>query len=456
MCPDTELLSAYFDDELPLSEQQAIRQHVEDCLVCQVLYRNMATVSQTCQGFSAPPVSENFMAQLLAQLPPAVVHPTAEALSAYYDHALTTAEQPQIAEHLQTCEACQHIVQLYSQLSHQIQTLPVPTASADFMSTLMAQLEPVHPTLDMLSAFYDQQLEGPYADEVAGHVAECTVCERSLQQLTQVQYSLQQLPVPVASASFIDHLFSRIDAVEKAAWHPAPEMLSGYHDDALAPAELKTVAMHMANCSECQQQLQQLQQLTTSMAALPVAVTASPDFMSQLLAKVEAAQHPTVEVLSAYYDEVLDFAERPAVKAHVANCSACQTQLANFNQLGSALQALPQPVVSIDFLSHLESQLPTPTVAPTVKILSFGAVLRSRYSRMVAGIVAFGLLATVAIQTMGPEPNDIAEKNLTERILPVQYRSEDELFVSDMDTFSLENLENPVQDDYTKLLGGQS
>lgn len=456
MCPDTELLSAYFDGELPLPEQQAIRQHVEDCLVCQVLYRNMATVAQTCQAFSVPAASENFMAQLLAQLPPAMAHPTATTLSAYYDHSLTTDEQSQMTEHVQTCEACQQIVQQYSQLSHQIQTLPVPTASTDFMSTLLSKLEPIHPTLAMLSAFYDQQLEGAQADEVAGHVADCTACERSLQQLTQVQQSLQQLPVPTASASFMDNLFGRIDAEAKAAWHPDPEMLSGYHDDALAPAELKTVAMHMATCGECQQQLAQLQQLTTSMAALPMAVMVSPDFMSQLLANVDAAQHPTTEVLSAYHDEVLDFAERPAIKAHVANCSACQVQLANFNQLGAALQALPQPVFSVDFLSRLEAQLPVQAVTPTVKILSFGAVLRSRYSRMVAGIVAFGVLATVAVQTMKPEPTDIAEQNLTEQILPVQYRSEDELFVSDMDTFSPENLENPVQDDYTKLLGGQS
>lgn len=380
MCPDHELISAYLDGELPLPEQRAIKAHVEDCLVCQVIYRNCTTLSEAFSRLDVPATSEHFMSQLLAQLPTPEGHPTQTTLSAYYDQALATEEHAEVSLHVTHCRGCTQTLQQYQQLSQGLQNLSTPTATVDFVDRL----------------------------------------------LTQVQ-----------------------------AQHPDFETLSAYQDDELPPAELKAVAMHIATCTDCQAQLNHLQQISSQVAALKPP-TVSDGFMSQLMAQVEATQHPDIETLSAYHDGVLAAEERPTLKAHVAQCQSCQYQLAGFAQLTTTLQALPQPTACADFISRLEAQLPTPAVAPTAKILYFSVALRSRYSRMAAGLAAFGLLAVWASQYLGPQTHGIANQELTKQIIPVQYRAEDELFVSDIDTFSLDTLDNPVQDDYNKLLGGQS
>lgn len=75
----------------------------------------------------------------------------------------------------------------------------------------------------------------------------------------------------------------------------------------------------------------------------------------------------TQEQLSAYHDGELTSEIREAVAAHIANCEACASQLAEFESYTDTFSQLPQPEVSPTVWAGISKELEHDSVDPTVE-----------------------------------------------------------------------------------------
>ena len=138
---------------------------------------------------------------------------------------------------------------------------------------------------------------------------------------------------------------------------------------------------------------------------------------------------------------------------------ADELQAHNEQVLARALQALPQPEPSLSFTNNLSAALeqlePASSKKGTRHLFALPTRLKTRALKMVAGIAAFGLLATVSHHLMGTQGSAPNSPTLNvalpaEELVTVENQPEDIFFSESPDTLTDTEHDN----EYYQLIGG--
>jgi anti-sigma factor RsiW len=135
-----------------------------------------------------------------------------------------------------------------------------------------------------------------------------------------------------------------------------------------------------------------------------------------------------VPLLDCYHDNEIDDAERLEVDKHLANCAACNGELANIASLVTKLAALPPVRSEIDFADLVEKQIlaeQSVPASPASINSSQNVVPISSAKKWLAAVAAVVVLALIGLQMTNtvrhtvsvasgdlPTPQITAEKTL--------------------------------------------
>jgi Putative zinc-finger len=109
------------------------------------------------------------------------------------------------------------------------------------------------------------------------------------------------------------------------------------------------------------------------------------------------------DLLSPYYDDELDPADRALVARHVENCSACARELESLAKLDRDSRLLYVPEPPLDIWERVESRLATPETTRS----AIGRAFSRRQLMVAIGAVAASAVGVFVTSTMGrrdPKP----------------------------------------------------
>ena len=285
-----------------------------------------------------------------------------------------------------------------------------------------------HLPFDALSAYHDQQ---PDQTHVAQTAHESLAVLTTLRNLETLSRACQNLSQPVCSDSFFEQLSQQLESLPSFE----ADQLQAHNEQVLARAlqalpQPEPSLSFMANISATLEQADELQAHNEQVLARALQALPQPEpslsFMANLSAALEQAD---------------------------------QLQAHNEQVLARALKALPQPEPSAGFMVNLSATLeqlePASSKKGTRHLFALPTRLKTRALKMVAGIAAFGLLATVSHHLMGTQGSAPNSPTLNvalpaEELVTVENQPEDIFFSESPDLLTDTEHDN----EYYQLIGG--
>lgn len=363
MC-DFQLLSCYWDDELPNADKARLSDHLAGCPTCQSWLRAVAALSRTIALFPHAPVPTGF----------------AEGVAAAIE-----AEAP-------------------ASLGEALRQLPGYTPKPDFLSRLMAKL-PVCPPFEDLSAWVDGELDGEASRSLAAHLPDCGACRRQIEQLQLLSGAVRTLPRPERTPS-------PVGLVLELGLCPSFADLSAWVDG--EGAAHGSLADHLDDCGDCRRLVTSMRSLSQGVRRLPVPVAGAD--LVRLQAQAPAC--PDRESLHAYHDGELDPMARASIRSHVETCDPCQSNLNGFRRLALAMAALPTRQAPTGFAFGVAARTPKARPAAPRRPRRWPAA-------MAAGMLVGGLLVFQQQVTTGIGQLAAMTRGETVTLAQVKFRSED-------------------------------
>lgn len=462
---DPECLSAWLDGQYDIDSEDLARSETASAVV-----RNMRSLSQALQALPQPEASLNFPEQVLERIE-CSIYPDLSSLSAFYDQQpLAEGEVPLDAE-LLSVTAQEHLSN-YETLSHALAHLSVPQP-VDFAQRVLAALpEPAFSAdFEFCSAYFDEE-----ANAALDSVPEFSVELSNIQKLST---SLQALPEHLASENFLASVMQRVDELvdfelvsavfDGELKRDVSEASSSLHDLSILSHAIQNLPLFKATEGFADSVMQaidgpfnfemlsaafdgeekmelygvdsrqkDLQVLSRALKNLPQ-FEAPVDFVQGVLAAVD--DQPEFEGLSAHFDGALSGSEEQKMSV----LAESHPEMKQIHALSRAIQALPQPQPSGDFVARV--MLATEQTHK-VRLFALPSLLQTRWGQLVAGFAIFGVLALITQSLLtGTEEVASVPGNV---IVQVQYQAEDMLFEDVLE----DSLENVAENDYNLLIGG--
>ncbi len=457
LTPDNETLSAYFDGG---SQFQAVREFsgAKHNAATQTHLNNLSHLSHAIHRLPTPAAASNFAEQVFKALPTQAQD--LSDLSAWYDQETNFENSPKSGW-----------LQNFALVSQAIQGLPAYEPSADFVATVMTQIDRID-TLENQSAIYDGEAEGQanvhwqaQFTQLSQAFQQATVYQASpdfinklsqrldeadslstdwTENLTRLSQALQALPVAQAPDNFVANLMRKIDSL---ALQLDLESLSAIYDGEQA-GELTPV------------QAIPFEKLSKAMQALPQ-IQAPVGFAAQVMQTIDA--QADFETLSAWHDQELDAKISQILEQ---NQQQERLDIKQIKTLSKAIQALPQIEAPPNFVARVMLATEQETLAPTAKAKLFAlpGILGTRLGQMVAAIAIFGVMVTVSqilLNQTQPGTIGVTAAVPSNYIVQVEHQPEDLLFSSNVNTLSVDSslvieatLENISEIDYNLMIGG--
>lgn len=375
-----------------------------------------------------------------------------DELSAYLDQELPEPQLSEVQECLGEYFSALLDVRNMEILSRACKNLSQTAPTADFESALRVRLDKLgwmqdDPAEDFetLSAWSDGVFE-PSTLQMT------PVSEIHLSNIRLLSKALQQLPLPgEIPAGFPSRVMAALSLQQEAEAAPGQDWLYQALQALPIPEAPEDFLLRLEARLDQVDTVERHNQavLVQALQGLPQP-SASADFMERLLQRIESLeQEPDFAMLSAYADQAL------ALSAAVCAQSEVQTQLHNIRVLAAAVNALPVPEASPDFLVRLEARLSQQADSVRkYKIFALPMTLRTRFLRMVAGIAIFGLLVSFSqhmLDTQMSSPQEVGTAAVipTDRVIYVENQPEDALF-TELDV----SLDEVSDENYNQFIGG--
>jgi len=200
-----------------------------------------------------------------------------ELLDAYLDNELDAAEKSVVDSHLASCPACVRELERIKRLQLGLKTLPRLTPSRDIDFSFLdaapahAQVNECAPIIPLLDAYYDLELAADEKKLVEKHLASCMSCSEHLAQIPRLVMGLKVLPQLAPSRDIVGSInFSALALPSKTkVCADFFELLDGYHDNELSPAEKVDVETHVTACADCAAGLRGIAKIAEELKALP-------------------------------------------------------------------------------------------------------------------------------------------------------------------------------------------
>ena len=120
-------------------------------------------------------------------------------------------------------------------------------------------------------------------------------------------------------------------------------MLSAYYDNELSKEESELVKNHLASCRECTKKLEEMKMLSgllqKSAAQVSYPKDKIADSVVELLSRDDISCDDVLEILSAYFDDEVDFKQQYLIEKHLSSCSDCRLELVKLKNLSNLLKA---------------------------------------------------------------------------------------------------------------------
>ncbi len=151
-----EIIHRFLDGELPPTEQNSFRVHLESCKACRMLLTQQQTLftELTTLETEAPPpeIADRIMANLpKPDAVPADCANQEEAIHRFIDEELPASEQATFRIHLKSCPTCREQLTQQQALWTKLSTLEEVTAPANITERVIATLpKPVSPRTNLI------------------------------------------------------------------------------------------------------------------------------------------------------------------------------------------------------------------------------------------------------------------------------------------------------------------
>lgn len=287
-----DMLSSHLDHEA--ENGAAAEGLIHGNFSAQLHFRNLESVSRATKQTGTPaPAADDFLSRIMGAIDGLEQENPAddfEVLSAWTDGEwdLETDEITVGAE------VARHQIQLLGQA---MRALPVPAASGDFVTRVMAAVSQAEaPTTETLSALYDAETSFAEVRHLSGTELPAPA-QTQLQNFATLSSALRRLPLEVPE----NFAFRVMEALPQ----PATDFdsLSAYHDLEANQALVSTPT-----------RLKDFESLSAGFAALPE-ITAPADFAARVMQAVDAADF---ESASAAFDGEAEAFESPRTKLFAA------------------------------------------------------------------------------------------------------------------------------------------
>lgn len=290
----------------------------------------------------------------------------------------------------------------------------------------------------LINNYIDGLLSEEERVNIEAHLDVCKVCSHTVKALSLYSNSIASIRDEKdyeVSDSFLDSIFSKIDAIE----HPSFEEISLYYDGQTDLISFNKIKNHLEECSPCEKTYNNIKAQANIISNVPE-YNLDDNFMNSLFNKIDnlnldiVENHISFEDLSSYVDNENNYIDNK----HLDTCDICNDNYQSILNTKKMVSSLKTPVLPIDFSKRVIEKIEE----HEEKIIPFKRQKEGIFSRMsiAAGLLVISLLIPVSRTIISDRNNETIITASVDKNTKIEVRSEDLLF-SSSDDFKKDSFE---------------